>query len=71
MATRIPQGDPKDLVRRSYDRISHAYRGDSVSADEATYLARLRELGFALLWTRFIPASDSGYVLVCVRRPAQ
>ena len=24
-------GDPKDLVRRSYDRISCAYRGDSVN----------------------------------------
>ena len=27
------KGNPKDLVRRSYDQISHAYRGDSVSRD--------------------------------------
>jgi SAM-dependent methyltransferase len=30
MATSRHNDDPKDLVRRSYDRISHAYRGDSV-----------------------------------------
>ena len=26
----MPYDDPKDLVRRSYDQISRAYRGDSV-----------------------------------------
>ena len=40
-------------------------------ADEATYLSWFQELGFALLWTRFIPEGDSGHVLVCVRRPAR
>lgn len=38
-------------------------------ADEATYLAWLQELGFALLWTRFIPEGAGGHVLVCARRP--
>ena len=40
-------------------------------ADEATYLTWFQELGFTLLWTRFIPEGDGGHVLVCVRRPAQ
>jgi hypothetical protein len=53
MATDRHPDDPKDLVRRSYDRISRAYR----------------ELGFAVLWTRFIPEDDDGHVLVCARRP--
>ena len=30
MATPMSHDDPKDLVRRSYDQISCAYRGDSV-----------------------------------------
>jgi len=30
MVMPMPDGDPKDLVRRSYDQISRAYRGDSV-----------------------------------------
>jgi SAM-dependent methyltransferase len=40
-------------------------------ADEATYLTWFQELGFAVLWTRFIPEGDGGHVLVCARRPAQ
>ncbi len=40
-------------------------------ADEATYLTWLQEIGFTLLWTRFIPEGDSGHVLVLGRRLAQ
>ena len=39
-------------------------------ADEATYRTWLQELGFGLLWSRFIPEGDGGHVLVCARRPA-
>jgi len=40
-------------------------------ADEATYLAWLQEIGFTMLWTRFIPGGDSGYVLVLGHRLSQ
>jgi SAM-dependent methyltransferase len=40
-------------------------------ADEATYLTWLQEIGFAVLWTKFIPEGDGGHVLVCARRPSQ
>jgi SAM-dependent methyltransferase len=40
-------------------------------ADEATCLTWFQELGYAVLWTRFIPEGDGGHVLVCVRRPTQ
>jgi SAM-dependent methyltransferase len=40
-------------------------------ADEATYLTWLQELGFAVLWTRFIPEGDGGHMLVLVHRPSQ
>src|SRR5215831_16118815 len=43
MAIPIPPSDPKDLVRRGYDQISHAYRGDSVSRDRG-YFAWLEAL---------------------------
>jgi hypothetical protein len=29
--------DPKHLVRESYDRISHAYRGDSLPRDRGYF----------------------------------
>lgn len=36
--------DPKDLVRRGYDELSHRYRGDAEGpASYATWLAQLRE----------------------------
>jgi len=38
MDTDRPQGDPKTLVRDSYDRISHAYRGDAVSRDRGYFI---------------------------------
>lgn len=38
-----PMIDPKDLVRRSYDQISHAYRGDSLPRDR-NYFRWLAEL---------------------------
>ena len=40
-------------------------------ADEATYLTWLQEIGFTMLWTRFIPGGDSGYVLVLGHRLSQ
>jgi len=40
-------------------------------ADEAMYLTWLQEIGFTMLWTRFIPGGDSGYVLVLGRRLSQ
>ena len=40
-------------------------------ADEATYLTWLQEIGFTLLWTRFIPEGDSGHVLVLGQRLSQ
>ena len=43
MATHMSHGDPKDLVRRSYDRISRAYRGDSVGRERG-YFAWLEAL---------------------------
>jgi hypothetical protein len=39
-------------------------------SDEATSLTWLQELGFAVLWTRFMPEGDGGHVLVCARRPS-
>ena len=50
-----PYGDPKDLVRRSYDRIPHAYRGDSVSPERGYFawlaaLTPLLQSGDAILW---------------------
>jgi SAM-dependent methyltransferase len=38
-----PIADPKDLVRRSYDQISYAYRGDSLPRDR-NYFRWLAEL---------------------------
>jgi SAM-dependent methyltransferase len=32
-----PYGDPKALVRQSYDQISHAYRGDALSRERAYF----------------------------------
>ena len=32
-------------------------------ADEATYLTWFQELGFTLLWTRFIPEGDGGHAV--------
>ena len=40
-------------------------------ADEAMYLTWLQEIGFTMLWTRFIPGGDSGYVLVLGHRLSQ
>ena len=40
-------------------------------ADEATYLTWLQEIGFTMLWTRFIPGGDSGYILVLGQRLSQ
>jgi SAM-dependent methyltransferase len=39
--------------------------------DQATYLTWLQEIGFSLLWTRFIPEGDGGHVLLLGRRPFQ
>ena len=46
MATHMSHGDPKDLVRRSYDQISRAYRGDSVGRERGyfAWLAALKPL---------------------------
>jgi len=38
MVTNMDNGDPKNLVRRSYDQISYAYRGDSISRDRGYFL---------------------------------
>jgi hypothetical protein len=36
--------DPKEIVRRGYDELSHRYRGDAEEpASYATWLAQLRE----------------------------
>jgi SAM-dependent methyltransferase len=40
-------------------------------ADKATYVSWLQELGFRVLWTKFIPEGNGGHVLVCARRPSQ
>jgi ubiquinone/menaquinone biosynthesis C-methylase UbiE len=40
------------------------------TAGEATYLTWLQEIGFSLLWTRFIPEGDGGHVLILGRRPS-
>jgi SAM-dependent methyltransferase len=46
MATHMSHGDPKDVVRRSYDQISRAYRGDSVGRERGyfAWLAALKPL---------------------------
>jgi SAM-dependent methyltransferase len=38
-------------------------------ADRDTYLAWLKEAGFEVLWTRFIPEGDSGHTLVLGKKP--
>ena len=38
-------------------------------ADRATYLALLKETGFEVLWTRFIPEGTGGHTLVLARTP--
>src|SRR5688572_14203740 len=43
MSSIYSQDDPKDLVRRGYDQISRAYRGDSVGRDRS-YFTWLNEL---------------------------
>lgn len=40
------------------------------TADEATYLTWLQEIGFSVQWTRFIPEGDSGHILLLARRPS-
>jgi SAM-dependent methyltransferase len=37
-------------------------------ADRATYLAWLREAGFDVFWTRFIPEGTSGHTLLLAKR---
>ena len=37
-------------------------------ADRETYLAWLKDAGFDVLWTRFIPEGDSGHTLVLAKR---
>ena len=37
MVMNMDNGDPKNLVRRSYDQISYAYRGDSISRDRGYF----------------------------------
>jgi len=37
-------------------------------ADRETYLAWLRDAGFDVLWTRFIPEGDSGHTLLLSKR---
>jgi SAM-dependent methyltransferase len=37
-------------------------------ADQGTYLAWLNEVGFEVLWTRFIPEGDSGHTLLLAKR---
>src|SRR4029450_3899731 len=38
MVTNMDNGGPKSLVRRSYDQISSAYRGDSISRDRGYFI---------------------------------
>jgi SAM-dependent methyltransferase len=38
-------------------------------ADEATYVRWLAELGFEVLWTRFVPEGNSGHSLLLARVP--
>jgi SAM-dependent methyltransferase len=38
-------------------------------ADRATYLAWLKETGFEVLWTRFVPEGTGGHTLVLARTP--
>ncbi len=56
--------DPKALVRRSYDQISYAFRGDSLPRDR-NYFRWL-----AVEWARFIPEGDGGHTLLLARRAA-
>ena len=37
-------------------------------ADRETYLAWLKDAGFDVLWTRFIPEGDSGHTLLLAKR---
>ena len=37
-------------------------------ADQETYLAWLKEAGFEVLWTRFIPEGTSGHTLVLAKK---
>ena len=60
--------DPKDLVRRSYDQISYAYRGDSLPRDR-NYFRWLAEIGFSVQWARFIPEGDGEHTLLLAQRP--
>ena len=39
-------------------------------ADAPTYRAWLREIGFDLVWDRFVPEGEGGHTLVLARRPA-
>jgi len=41
------------------------------TTDEATYLTWLKEIGFSLLWSKFIPEGDGGHVLLLGRRPSK
>ena len=70
--------DPKHLVRDSYDRISHAYRGDTLPRDRGyfrwldvlmPYLRQwLEETGFEVLWQEFLPEGKGGHRIVLARR---
>jgi hypothetical protein len=37
-------------------------------ADRETYLAWVRDRGFEVLWTRFIPEGDSGHTLLLAKK---
>src|SRR5262245_4614385 len=50
MATPMPHGDPKDLVRRSYDQISHLCRGETIS----------RERGYSAWLEALVPLLQPG-----------
>ncbi len=39
-------------------------------ADRANYVAWLEQIGFEILWTRFIPEGSEGHTLVLARAPA-
>jgi len=38
-------------------------------ADRATYVAWLEQMGFEILWTRFVPEGTGGHTLVLARTP--
>jgi hypothetical protein len=51
--------NPKDIVRAGYDKISHAYRSDSLDQKDPSFC-----------WMRFVPEGNGGHTLLLAQKPA-